>query len=58
MFFDGLSFPISAGLFFLVAGLAAAMRTIASADETLTAIVRGPRPAPTLGSHGPEPRAI
>jgi len=35
IFFDGFSFPISAGLFFLIAGLCATMRTIAAADQTL-----------------------
>lgn len=33
LFFDGLSFPISAGLFFLVMGLSAAIRTVAEADK-------------------------
>lgn len=32
VFFDGLSFPISGGLLFLIVGLTAAMRTIAAAD--------------------------
>ncbi|WP_295014255.1 O-antigen ligase [uncultured Microbacterium sp.] len=32
LFFDGLSFAISAGVFFLVVGLCAAVRTIGSAD--------------------------
>ena len=36
-FFDGLSFPMSAGYFFLVVGLTAAMRTIAAADVELVA---------------------
>lgn len=36
-FFDGLSFPIGAGLFFLIAGLCASMRTIAAADIELVA---------------------
>lgn len=41
LFFDGLSFPISAGLLFLTIGLAATMRTIAAADRSLTvSIVR------------------
>ncbi|MCK6068068.1 MULTISPECIES: O-antigen ligase family protein [Microbacterium] len=35
LFFDGLSFPISAGLFFLVMGLTAAIRTIGEADKAL-----------------------
>ncbi len=33
LFFDGLSFTISAGLFFLMAGMTAAMRTVAAADK-------------------------
>jgi polysaccharide biosynthesis protein PslJ len=58
MFFDGLSFPISAGLLFLVAGLAAAMRTIAAGDEALTAgIARRARPTVKPLSRGPQPRA-
>lgn len=32
LFFDGLSFPISAGMFFLVLGLSASIRTIAAAE--------------------------
>ncbi|MFH8251577.1 O-antigen ligase family protein [Microbacterium sp. B2969] len=40
LFFDGLSFPISAGLFFLVAGLAAAIRTVAAADVVVVAGTR------------------
>ncbi|WP_417563748.1 O-antigen ligase family protein [Microbacterium sp.] len=40
LFFDGLSFPISAGLFFLVAGLTAAMRTISISDVELVAGMR------------------
>jgi O-antigen ligase len=44
-FFDGLSFPISAGLFFLVTGLTATMRTIAAVDGPMAlAIERASRP--------------
>ena len=32
LFFDGLSFPISAGMFFLIVGLSAAVRTVGEAD--------------------------
>ncbi|MDQ4214269.1 O-antigen ligase family protein [Microbacterium capsulatum] len=39
-FFDGLSFPMSAGLLFLMIGLTASMRSIAAADEVLTASMR------------------
>lgn len=39
-FFDGLSFPMSAGLLFLMTGLTASMRSIAAADEVLTASMR------------------
>lgn len=35
LFFDGFSFPMSAGAFFLIAGLATAMRGIAASDEAL-----------------------
>lgn len=35
-FFDGLSFPISAGVFFLLLGLSAAVRTVGHADGSLT----------------------
>ncbi|WP_438354506.1 O-antigen ligase family protein [Microbacterium sp. CJ88] len=45
IFFDGLSFPISAGLLFLVTGLTATMRTIAASDITLVrASERAARP--------------
>lgn len=33
IFFDGLSFPMTAGLFFLAVGLSAAIRAIAAADQ-------------------------
>src|SRR5690606_31499181 len=47
LFFDGMSFPISAGLFFLTAGLTAAMRTISAADgELMAGIRRAARPQP------------
>lgn len=39
-FFDGLSFPMSAGLLFLMIGLTASMRSIAAADEVLTVSLR------------------
>jgi O-antigen ligase len=35
LFFDGLSFGISAGLFFFLLGLSGAMRTVARADEEM-----------------------
>ena len=44
LFFDGMSFPISAGLFFLVAGLCGAIRVIAAADVRLFALRRAPGP--------------
>ncbi|UUT34496.1 O-antigen ligase family protein [Microbacterium elymi] len=50
LFFDGLSFPISAGLFFLVAGLTAAMRTISISDVEL---VSGMRRASRAEVNGP-----
>ncbi|MEL5991498.1 O-antigen ligase family protein [Microbacterium phosphatis] len=34
-FFDGLSFPISAGMFFLLIGLSGAIRTVGNADAAL-----------------------
>lgn len=34
-FFDGLGFPISAGVFFLLLGIAAALRTVAASDRVL-----------------------
>lgn len=50
IFFDGLSFPISAGLLFLLIGLTAAVRTVSVADETLAAgIRRVARHAPDRG---------
>jgi polysaccharide biosynthesis protein PslJ len=39
-FFDGLSFPMSAGYFFLCAGLTGAMRTIAASDLDVTAAMK------------------
>ncbi|CAH0122841.1 O-antigen ligase domain-containing protein [Microbacterium sp. Bi121] len=49
IFFDGLSFPISAGLLFLMIGLTASVRTVAAADEDLVAASRHvARPEPAL----------
>lgn len=42
LFFDGLSFPMSAGLIFLLCGLAAAMRTIAASDRVVASVARQP----------------
>jgi hypothetical protein len=39
-FFDGLSFPISAGMLFLVAGLSGSLRNIGATDARLTAAGR------------------
>jgi O-antigen ligase len=50
IFFDGLSFPISAGLFFLMIGLTASVRTVAVADTDLAGAVQHvsrPEPAPS-----------
>ena len=48
-FFDALSFPIAAGLFFLVIGLCASIRTVAQTDAMLVVaddIQTPPRPRP------------
>lgn len=41
-FFDGLSFPIAAGLFFVLVGLCAAIRTAGAAGETLPSAAVSP----------------
>ncbi|WP_261164867.1 O-antigen ligase family protein [Microbacterium sp. Marseille-Q6965] len=48
-FFDGLSFPISAGMFFLLVGLAGAVRAIGRADESLARSHRPVRAAALRG---------
>ncbi len=40
-FFDGLSFPIAAGLFFLIAGLCAAVRVVSAADANVGVLTAG-----------------
>jgi len=41
-FFDGLAFPISAGLLFLLAGMCGAVYTIGAADHVLTTSMNRP----------------
>ena len=51
-FFDGLSFPISAGVFFLLIGLSGAVRAVGHADRALapaSAAEPGTAPVPTPG---------
>ncbi len=52
-FFDGLSFPISAGTLFLLIGLCGSVRNIGAADAALNAL-RRPRRDP---AHDPQPMA-
>lgn len=61
IFFDGLSFPISAGLLFLLIGLTGAMRTVATADAELDAAMRHvsrPAPAESPEANLPPPARI
>lgn len=59
LFFDGLSFPIAAGAFFLVIGMSAAVRTIGVADqaqaEALSRLGAFPHDDPPV-SRQPRPR--
>lgn len=52
--FDGLSFPSSAGVFFLLVGLSAALRTVGHADghldERTLGVAKTPRRAPAASS--------
>lgn len=56
-FFDGLSFSMSAGLFFLTIGLTAAVRTVASADRPMVIATAAP-PRSEVLNHTPPARDV
>ncbi|MBN9224433.1 MAG: hypothetical protein ABS63_04275 [Microbacterium sp. SCN 70-27] len=61
LFFDGLSFPMSAGLIFFLAGLCGALRTIAASDDLLVrdlGRVSRAEPEDSVSGEGVRPSSI
>lgn len=61
LFFDGLSFPMSAGLIFFLSGLCGALRTIAASDDLLVrdlGRVSRAEPEDSVSGEGVRPSSI